>query len=155
MQAFFDRGVEMKSGESGVAVLEATELALVNTDSGRREDSYLSTENDKSTFEVKERWEGAVEEVFDSYFVATAHNLLTDDVATVEIELEDLSRSDLELVSPGALFFWYIGYDQYRNGDRAKVSIIVFRRAPSLATKDEDFPLSWPSESPEDSDSEF
>jgi hypothetical protein len=65
-------------------------------------------------FEVRERWEGTVQEVFETYFAATTINLATDEAATVEIVLDDVNLDDRRLVEPGALFYWNIGYETLR-----------------------------------------
>jgi hypothetical protein len=47
-----------------------------------------------------------------------------------EIPLEEVSRVDLPFVKDGSVFYWSIGYRDSENGQRARESIIVFRRLP-------------------------
>ena len=91
--------------------------------------SAASSDKEDGAFEIRERWEGVVEEVWDTYFTATVRDTISGDAATVEIEIEDVSPTDLKLLTLGSLFYWYIGYQQKRNGARLKVSYIHFRRA--------------------------
>lgn len=48
----------------------------------------------------------------------------------VDIELEQVSPSDLGLVERGALFFWAIGYVTRQRGRRTLVLALDFRRLP-------------------------
>lgn len=50
----------------------------------------------------------------------------------VEIDLQQVSLTDLALVAPGALFFWAIGYVTRRTGRRNLVLALDFRRLPRL-----------------------
>lgn len=49
----------------------------------------------------------------------------------VEVDLEQVSPGDLELVEPGALFFWAIGYVTRPTGRRSLLLTIDFRRLPN------------------------
>jgi hypothetical protein len=103
-------------------------------------------DEEEGAFVVRERWEGVVEEICDTYFVARLHNMISEEVATAELEVEDVSPVDLPLLGLGALFYWYIGYQQKRNGRRTKMSYIHFRRTrmvdfraePSVGWLDDD-----------------
>lgn len=50
----------------------------------------------------------------------------------VEVEIDQVSPSDLDLLAPGALFFWAIGYVTRRTGRRNLVLQLDFRRLPRL-----------------------
>jgi hypothetical protein len=97
---------------------------------GREIDSSQGDVTDPpvSTFAVRERWEGSVEDVMGSYFVASLINLSSGDVATAEIFTQDVSPQDRHLLEPGNLFYWHIGYRSYRYGDHERVSTIRFKR---------------------------
>lgn len=73
-------------------------------------------------------WEGVVEEVFSTYFTA----LVVEPTSTVEefaeIAMEEISPADRELLEPGARFYWSIGYQQNRFGQRTRSSVVRFRR---------------------------
>jgi hypothetical protein len=79
------------------------------------------------------RWEGAVSERMDTYFVAEVVDLDNNERATVEFDLAELSPVDIELCEPGALFYWSIGYEIKDSGQRSRSSVIIFRRAGRVA----------------------
>lgn len=56
----------------------------------------------------------------------------------VEIEIEQVSPSDLDLLAPGGLFFWAIGYITRRTGRRNLVLQLDFRRLPRLSRAQEE-----------------
>jgi hypothetical protein len=56
----------------------------------------------------------------------------------VEVEIEQVSPSDLDLLAPGALFFWAIGYVTGRTGRRSLVLQLDFRRLPRLGRAQEE-----------------
>jgi hypothetical protein len=85
------------------------------------------------TFQRLEQREGVVLEVEGEVFRAR----LVDPSGRepdeeVEIEMEQLSNSDLHLVVPGGLFFWAIGYVTKSNGRRNLTLRIEFRRFPKV-----------------------
>jgi hypothetical protein len=100
-------------------------------------------DDDDGAFEVRERWEGVVEEICDTFFVATVHDMFSDEVATAEIKIEDIPPVDRPLLRLGALFYWYIGYQQKRNGLRTKMSFLHFRRARPLGSGSAEPSAGW------------
>jgi len=76
-------------------------------------------------------WEGEVKEVFEDYFSAR----LVDTINPSNVELTQIYKTsvtdqyDLELVKPGAIFFWTIGHRVARHRVE-HVSQIMFRRLP-------------------------
>lgn len=90
-------------------------------------------ENARARFVALARWEGAVLEVFESYFSAEVVRLDADERTYVEFDLADLSAQDRPLCEPGALFYWSVGYDVKSHGSRARASLVVFRRLPTRA----------------------
>ncbi len=59
---------------------------------------------------------------------------LTGDRPEEDVELEkvELSDFDLDLLEPGAIFYWTIGYRrQLPRGARSRESVIRFRRLPA------------------------
>lgn len=84
-------------------------------------------------FQVHESWEGVVEEIFSTYFVA---QLVSRTMATqaeiAEILLEEVSPGDRELLVEGAVFYWAIGYRDSPSGQRTRTSVLRFRRLPQL-----------------------
>ncbi len=74
------------------------------------------------------RWEGAVIDRFDTYFVAEVIDLDNNERAIAEFDLMEVSESDRALCEPGSLFYWTIGYDIKESGQRSRASVIRFRR---------------------------
>jgi hypothetical protein len=84
------------------------------------------------SFTATARWEGVVTERFATYFSADVIDLDSGESASVEFDLDELSRADISLCEPGALFYWAIGYETRRTGQRLRVSVIQFRRRGKL-----------------------
>ncbi|MER8013329.1 hypothetical protein [Streptomyces griseoluteus] len=90
---------------------------------------------------MHESWEGVVEEVFSTYFLAQLASQTMPEVHEwAEIRIEEVSPADLELLREGAIFYWSIGYRDLPSGQRVRASIIRFRRLPPLST---DSTTSW------------
>ncbi|GMU60013.1 MAG: hypothetical protein AMXMBFR34_17760 [Myxococcaceae bacterium] len=82
-------------------------------------------------FDLRQQWEGIVAAVSGDTFTATLKDL-TDPAVTeesAELFLEDVGESDRNLVEPGAVFYWSVGYEDTPRG-RERKSIIRFRRLP-------------------------
>lgn len=83
-------------------------------------------------------WEGVVLAVDDDVFtarIADMANKTPDE--EVEIPIAELSPFDIELLEPGAIFYWSIGYRQrLPQGTRERVSRIRFRRLPAWSRSD-------------------
>lgn len=73
------------------------------------------------------QWEGVVEEIGTDTFFAQVIDLVSEDEATVEFPLDDLTADDKELFRVGARFYWAIGYRVDR-GVHERASRIWFRR---------------------------
>ncbi|MDE2492675.1 MAG: hypothetical protein KGL97_02110 [Alphaproteobacteria bacterium] len=95
---------------------------------------------DVSFFALQE-WEGAVLDIAKETFTArlldvTAKRKIEDEVA--EFAISDLSDDDRQLLAPGAIFRWTIGYQRAKGGTKRRVSEITFRRLPQWTTRDID-----------------
>ncbi len=79
-----------------------------------------------------QEWEGVVSEVREDTLVARLIDVTCRDSPEEEAVflIEDVRRDDLELLRPGAVFRWIIGYDVKRDGAKRRASQIVFRRLP-------------------------
>lgn len=85
----------------------------------------------ESYFISLQKWQGVILDVFEETFLARLSDLDQQDPdEEAEILLDELSDDDLPLVSPGAVFYWHIGYHVDRSGQRKRASIIRFRRLP-------------------------
>lgn len=83
-------------------------------------------------------WEGVVLDVRDSTFRVRVVDLTGDrPEEEMELEKEELSDFDRELLEPGAVFYWTIGYRrELPRGARERVSLIRFRRLPAWSRKE-------------------
>lgn len=89
-------------------------------------------------FELLQKWEGQVESVSREQFVARLFDL-TDPSRPVEVasfDVAELAAEDRPLLTPGAVFYWSMGYQVERSGQKMRVSFLRFRRLPSW-TKEE------------------
>jgi len=69
--------------------------------------------------------------VFDEYFLARLVDMESpspDEEA--DILKKEISDEDLQLIEPGAVFYWNIGYQVDPSGQRKRASVIRFRRLP-------------------------
>ena len=83
----------------------------------------------RRTFVATARWEGAIQELFSTYFVAEVIDLHSDERSSVEFDLAEVAPHDLALVEHGALFYWTVGYETKDSGQRVRGSILMFRRS--------------------------
>lgn len=84
-----------------------------------------------------QKWRGIVEEVGKGYFTAKLINLTDkgyDEHA--EISNDEITQEDIELIHPGAVFYWSIGYSHSSTGQRRRFSDIRFRRIPVWNNKE-------------------
>jgi hypothetical protein len=83
-------------------------------------------------FHALQQWEGVVDGVNDGSFVAR----LVDRTAgepdeEAEFDLAEVPAGDRDLVVPGAVFYWSVGYRTSATGTRLRASIMSFRRLPA------------------------
>lgn len=86
------------------------------------------TRAESASFVATSRWEGAVSEKFATYFSAEVIDLTSGESAYVEFDLSEVASSDRALCEPGSLFYWATGYRVEAGGQRARSSVIMFRR---------------------------
>jgi hypothetical protein len=85
-----------------------------------------------------QEWEGVVLAVGQAAFSARISDG-SGDHADEEVELsrEEVSEADFTLLTPGAIFYWTIGYRQrLPAGTRERVSRLRFRRLPAWSTRE-------------------
>ncbi len=86
----------------------------------------------KDNYILLQQWEGVVLEVHEDYFTSQLHELSGNSPdETAEIPLDEISDVDLNLITPGAFFYWNIGYYVNKSGQRTRSSMIRFRRLPA------------------------
>jgi hypothetical protein len=88
-------------------------------------------------FEVLQRWEGEVQKVGPEEFEALLHDLTDtsqkDEIASLLVS--DVSPDDLQLLVPGGVFYWSIGYST-DHGQVERTSRLRFRRLPAWSKKE-------------------
>lgn len=113
----------------------------------RREDeprNIISHESFKakphqSFFTSLQAWEGFVTQVMDNAFLARLIDLAhTGADEEAEFPIDEISEEDKALITPGAIFYWDIGYHTSYSGQRTRKSLIRFRRLPAWTQKEID-----------------
>ncbi|SEH12664.1 hypothetical protein SAMN05428974_0532 [Sphingopyxis sp. YR583] len=93
-----------------------------------------------SKLDVLQSWEGAVIDVDEKAgeFTARLHDLLDSkaDLREVTFDLREVSANDRDLLRPGGIFQWMIGYRRFNHGRMERVSSITFRRLPAWYSED-------------------
>ena len=88
-------------------------------------------------FTSLQKWEGTVLEISKDAFLGRLvdqTNPGADEEA--EFSLAEISEEDKELLAPGAVFYWNIGYNDSPSGQRTRVSVIRFRRLPAWSERE-------------------
>lgn len=91
------------------------------------------------SFYPLQEWEGHVIEVGDKTFKARLIDITAGerhDREEVELPIDDLTDDDREILAPGRVFRWAIGYQRSRAGSKKRVSQIVFRRLPQWTERE-------------------
>jgi len=86
-----------------------------------------------------QEWEGYVAEIGAETFTArlldiTAGQKYENEIA--DFPIADISDNDRDLLKPGAIFRWVIGYQRQIGGTKRRVSQITFRRLPAWSKRD-------------------
>lgn len=93
-----------------------------------------------SRLDVLQSWEGAVIEIDHgtSQFTARLFDLTNTsaDESEAVFDIADVSANDRDLLRPGGIFRWMIGYRRHSYGQQERVSAIVFRRLPTWYERD-------------------
>ena len=84
-----------------------------------------------------QKWEGIVlKRGKETLFARLADRSAVGPDEEAEILLDEISADDLPLVTPGAVFYWSIGYHVDTSGQKRRVSVIRFRRLPAWSEKE-------------------
>ncbi|MEW6277333.1 MAG: hypothetical protein AB1758_01840 [Candidatus Eremiobacterota bacterium] len=85
----------------------------------------------KPRYSCEKSWEGTVLSIQPDGFSAR----LCEPGGAPDLEaaftLEEVAPDDLELVQPGAIFYWNLGYRDSPSGERERFSMLRFRRLPT------------------------
>jgi len=89
-------------------------------------------------FRLLQKWEGTVTSVGDNEFVAVIRDLTDPSFPPEEatFSVEEVPEPDLSLVFSGSIFYWNVGYETTRSGQRKRVSVLRFRRLPAWTRSD-------------------
>jgi hypothetical protein len=86
-----------------------------------------------------QKWQGYVLRVTDNFLYVRLVDLNRVGIdEETEIPIEEISGDDKELIKPGAIFYWNIGYLDSYGGQRSRVSVIRFQRLPSWSREEID-----------------
>ena len=97
----------------------------------------VSAESKHDSFEVLQKWEGVVTKLEGDSFIAHLKDLSFDsEDEEAEFPTEEISDGDRELLAPGAVFYWCIGYWKTVFGQRIRASEIRFRRLPAWSSRE-------------------
>jgi hypothetical protein len=89
------------------------------------------------SFIALQTWEGHVLDVSGDSFVARLSDSTGDDPEEeAEFPLDEISPIDRDLIAPGAVFYWSVGYRDRSNGQRSRESVIRFRRLPAWSERE-------------------
>ena len=82
--------------------------------------------------DIKQKWSGVVIAVDDEELTVRLEDLTNCDNPNeiVVLSRDEIDNNDQNLIQPGALFYWYIGYRQGIKYSKERISIIRFRRLP-------------------------
>lgn len=82
-------------------------------------------------------WEGEVLEVYEESFSVKLIDKTDRGAqdAFTEIDLSEIDQDDLDLVRPGAIFYWYVSYEHRASGKK-RSSMMRFRRMPAWTADD-------------------
>lgn len=91
----------------------------------------------RDSFEVLQKFEGSVLSLTaDSFVARLIDRTKSGPEEEAEIPLAEVMPGDLELVRPGAAFYWVIGYRREAHGQLSRSSVIRFQRVPSWSAAD-------------------
>jgi|RhiMetdeSRZDD1v2_1073273.scaffolds.fasta_scaffold37399_4 hypothetical protein len=98
---------------------------------------HFKTKPQQSFFTSLQAWEGIVTQVMDNAFLARLIDLTHTGVdEEAEFPIDEISEEDKALITPGAIFYWDIGYHTSYSGQRTRKSLIRFRRLPAWTQKE-------------------
>ncbi len=87
---------------------------------------------------VLQGWVGRVEQVMADRFLAVLSDATSslNPQEQIELDLREVSESDIPLLACGATFYWSIGYRDTPGGQRERISTLRFARHPRLKETD-------------------
>jgi hypothetical protein len=121
-----------------VTVSPEIENVVAFVESGQQQDMTIPERpskvirRDGRRFEVLQQWEGIVTDLEGDVFVAILRDLTdrTSDDEIAEIFLAEVPDADHPILKEGSAFYWIIGFEYKRGGQKSRVSEIRVRRTP-------------------------
>jgi hypothetical protein len=101
----------------------------------------------RARFLIFGSWQGTVQRVDNDTF--TAYMTDNDERKATEVAefyKSDLSDEDSELLEEGAVFYWFVGYNDSASGQRSRSSVLRFRRLPPWTEYEDKKAHSWADE---------
>lgn len=102
----------------------------------------ISRENNAIVaFKLLESWTGRVDEVDNengTFSAQVSSEQQSGILETAQFTLEEISEDDVDLVRPGAIFYWSIGYQVDKFGRRSTQSSLRFKRGKFWTRKEQD-----------------
>lgn len=128
--------IEVLEGTSGMKDNVRTKAALSNWIIPSRNFEKLDVVRQQRKFQLLQFWEGRVDELVNEGIVAIIRDKTNPSNPEEEatILLEEISDEDIDLVRPGAVFYWSIGYEDAPS--RRRISQIRFRRLPGWTKRE-------------------
>lgn len=100
---------------------------------------FPSISHSRSHMVSLQKWQGYVLRVTDRSLHVRLVDLTKEGPdEEAEIPIAEISDGDKELIKPGAIFYWSIGYLDSYSGQRSRVSVIRFQRLPSWSKEEID-----------------
>ena len=98
------------------------------------EPRWITVSPPSSRVVVLQKWEGIVEEIDEAAgeFSVVVRDLINPDAPNelITMSIAEVPPPDLDLLVPGAVFYWSMGYEDFLDGQRKRSSSIRFRRLP-------------------------
>jgi hypothetical protein len=111
---------------------------------------FQALELTRARFLILGSWEGTVQHVGKDTFTAYIADIDERQAAEVaEFYRSDLSEEDSELLEEGAVFYWFVGYNDSASGQRSRSSVLRFRRLPPWTEYEDKKAHSWADETAE------
>jgi len=127
------KALKKVQGDNDVPSTERRQEAIQDVDPLIR----LTPGSPERRFHVLQQWECVVDGIEGDSFTADLLDLTDPSKPReiVEIPLIEISEADLALLLPGAVFYWILGYEITRGGQKRRVSEIRARRNPKWSQR--------------------
>ena len=103
-----------------------------------RHTSRLIRESNVINEEITQYWSGVVESIDGSDVLVTLKDKTDPEQPDeqVKLDIKEFDKRDLDVLQPGAMFLWYMGYRQTRKTTKYRISVIRLRRLPKWSQRE-------------------